>query len=56
MKGFVNYIKNTYINKLITLGMIMGGYLIYCFENDITILAISILLGIPLFFIRKNLF
>ena len=54
MNRFKKYIRRTYKNKLCALALIILGLIFTSVSNDITVLVFLSILGVPLFFAKKN--
>ena len=51
---FINYIKRTLLNKLISLILVVGGALVLWLEEDATALIFLSFFAVPLFFTKEN--
>ena len=51
---FGNYIRETIMNKIVSLILIMIGVLSTFIDNDATFLVFTLIIGIPLFFEKDN--
>lgn len=56
MKKFVRYIRRTYKNKICAIAVISGGILSTAILNDATFLVFTLMIGIPMFFTKRNCF
>lgn len=54
IKAIKKNIRRTYKNKLCALALIILGIIATSIDKDATVLIFTLLLGIPLFFSRKN--
>ena len=41
-------------NKLVALGLVVTGVLAVIFVQDVTLLAVAVFIGVPLFFSKDN--
>ena len=48
------YFRRTYKNKLCALALIIIGVIATNIDNDATVLAFTLLIGLPLFFAKRN--
>ena len=54
MTGFIKYIRRTWKNKLIAVGLVCAGMAGVVLEGDATALVLMMLLAMPMFFSSKN--
>lgn len=52
--SFVEYIEETWRNKLYAIIMISIGAVPIVYDNDATVFMLMLIIGVPLFFSRKN--
>ena len=52
--GLIKYMKITWKNKLVALGLAICGVIPMLFEYDATVFVFFIMIGIPLFFSKEN--
>ena len=50
----MRYLKKTWKNKLISLALILGGYLSMLISGDATFLFFILLIAVPLFFMKES--
>ena len=53
-KKVVRHFRKTWKNKLCVLALIMLGLLTPIISGDATVLVFTLLIGIPLFFVKEN--
>lgn len=53
-KTFKRYFRRTYKNKLCALAMIILGIIATSIDRDATVLVLTLLFGLPLFFAKQN--
>ena len=53
-RSFANYMRETWVNKLIAVGLFILGYLSTLMEGDGTAFVFILLFAIPLFFAKDN--
>lgn len=53
-RNFKAYIRRTFANKVVAIAMVLFGLLTMMLERDVTLMAIALFFGIPLFFARKD--
>ena len=53
-KEFAKYIRKTYKNKLVAMILLAAGVLSMFLVSDATFLVFTMIMGLPLFFSRKN--
>ena len=53
---FINYLAKTWKNKLAVIAMIMAGMLGVVVCNDATALVLFLIIGVPMFFTKKDCF
>lgn len=53
-RSFANYMRDTWVNKLIAVGLFILGYLSTLMEGDCTAFVFILLFAIPLFFAKDN--
>lgn len=56
LRRFVRYICRTYKNKLAVIAMIWFGWFTAKFSGDGTFFMLMIIIGIPMFITRMNIF
>ena len=54
LERFVAYIRETYLNKIVALAVILLGVLAMNVRGDGTFLLIALMFCVPLFFTTKN--
>lgn len=54
MKRFMKHLKNTWKNKLVSIALIIIGYLSTLPEKDGTAFVFILMFAIPLFFAKNN--
>lgn len=54
LKAIKKNLRRTYKNKLCAIALIIIGFLPIYIENDATVLVVSLMIGIPLFFSKQN--
>lgn len=50
----MRHLRRTYKNKICVLALILIGILSTIISNDATVLVFTLLIGIPLFFVKDN--
>lgn len=51
---FIQYIRNTYVNKIIATILFICGYATTLLDNDATAFLLIMLIAVPLFFAKDN--
>lgn len=53
-EGFAQYIRETLLNKIVAVVLILIGVLTVYVAKDITFLVTTLIMGIPLFLAKEN--
>lgn len=51
----IKYLKRTWKNKVVALGLMQLGYMTTGIENDATAFVFLMLIAVPLFFAKNNI-